>query len=107
MLGVDPDTHRTETVTLLDRGATILLYTDGLIERRDKDLDDSLQVLKETVQGLVSESLEDLVDELLDQMVSTDNEDDVAVLAIRFHRQDRPRPAEAGPEILPENIDPT
>ena len=35
MLGVDPTARRSESVVSLDRGTTVLLYTDGLIERRD------------------------------------------------------------------------
>ena len=42
MLGVDPTAQRHESVVTLDRGATVLLYTDGLVERRDADLDQGL-----------------------------------------------------------------
>ena len=34
-----PRPRRRESVVTLDRGATVLLYTDGLVERRDADLD--------------------------------------------------------------------
>ena len=37
--GRRPDAVRRESVVTLDRGSTVLLYTDGLIERRDADLD--------------------------------------------------------------------
>jgi hypothetical protein len=33
-------------------------------------------------------------------------EDDVALLAVRVHPQDRPRPAEAGPQRVPPGIRP-
>ena len=33
-------------------------------------------------------------------------EDDVAVVAVRLHRQDRPRPAEAGPNLVPPHVPP-
>src|SRR4051794_20550987 len=39
MLGVDPDVLRTEHVVALEPGATIVLYTDGLVERRGSTLD--------------------------------------------------------------------
>jgi hypothetical protein len=29
------------------------------------------------------------------------SEDDVALVAVRLHPEDRPRPAEAGPEVTP------
>jgi hypothetical protein len=31
-------------------------------------------------------------------------EDDVALVGVRLHRQDRPRPAEAGPRRLPGGV---
>jgi hypothetical protein len=31
-------------------------------------------------------------------------DDDVALVAVRLHRQDRPRPAEAGPNIVPPTV---
>ena len=102
MLGVDAATHRAETVTLLERGSTILLYTDGLIERRGAHLDDGLRALADCLKDLADLPLSELVDAVLRRMVTTDNEDDVALIAVRLHRQDLPRPAEAGPHVLPE-----
>ena len=46
MLGVDSHARRTEQIAVLDAGTTVLLYTDGLIERRDADLDAGLDRLK-------------------------------------------------------------
>jgi hypothetical protein len=31
-------------------------------------------------------------------------EDDVALVAVRLHRQDRPRPPEAGPNVVPPDV---
>ena len=31
-------------------------------------------------------------------------DDDVALVAVRLHRQDRPRPAEAGPTVVPPSL---
>jgi hypothetical protein len=31
-------------------------------------------------------------------------EDDVALVAVRLHPQDRPRPATAGPERVPDDV---
>ena len=47
LLGVDAATVRRESVVTLDRGATVLLYTDGLIERRDADLDAGMVRLRD------------------------------------------------------------
>ena len=42
-----------------------------------------------------------LCDRLLEEMLGDGVEDDVAVLAVRAHPVDQPRPAEAGPEWVP------
>jgi hypothetical protein len=39
LLGVDPATRRRERELVLQRGSVVVLYTDGLIERQDQDLD--------------------------------------------------------------------
>ena len=88
----------------LDRGATVLLYTDGLIERRDADLDAGMVRLREALIELADLPLEELLDELLERLVHGRPEDDVALVAVRLHRQDRPRPAEAGPNRVPPNV---
>jgi serine phosphatase RsbU (regulator of sigma subunit) len=45
LLGADPDASYTETVTSLEAGDLLLLFTDGLIERRDQPIDDALDSL--------------------------------------------------------------
>jgi serine phosphatase RsbU (regulator of sigma subunit)/PAS domain-containing protein len=87
LLGVDPEASRRESVVTLDRGATVLLYTDGLVERRDADLDAGLVRLREAVIELAHLPLEEMLDEVLERMVEGRPEDDVAVVAVRLHRQ--------------------
>ena len=101
LLGVDPTTARTEQVVEVERGSTVLLYTDGLVERRTSDLDEGQRRLSEVVAEIVDQPLEDLCDALIDHMVDGRPDDDVALVAARLHRQDRPRPAEAGPNEVP------
>jgi serine phosphatase RsbU (regulator of sigma subunit)/PAS domain-containing protein len=104
LLGVDPETRRQESVVTLDRGATVLLYTDGLVERRDADLDAGMVRLRDAVIELADLPLDELLDELIERLVHGRPEDDVALVAVRLHRQDRPRPAEAGPNSVPPNV---
>jgi serine phosphatase RsbU (regulator of sigma subunit) len=104
LLGVDPEAQRRESVVTLDRGATVLLYTDGLIERRDADLDDGLVRLRDTLVELADRPLEELLDEVLERLVHGRPEDDVALVAVRLHAQDEPRPREAGPRRVPPNV---
>jgi PAS domain S-box-containing protein len=106
LLGVDSETQRRESVVTLDRGATVLLYTDGLIERRDADLDAGLVRLRDTLVELSDRPLGELLDEVIERLVHGRPEDDVALVAVRLHRQDQPRPAEAGPQSVPPNVPP-
>ncbi|WP_432509382.1 SpoIIE family protein phosphatase [Kineococcus auxinigenes] len=108
LLGVLPDTERKDSEVVLDRGSTVVLYTDGLVERRDQPLQEGLERLQEVLEDLAAEDtdLDTLVDRLLQEMLPPDPEDDVAVVAVRLHRQDRPRPAEAGPHRVPPHVPP-
>jgi PAS domain S-box-containing protein len=104
LLGVDAEARRRESVVTLDRGTTVLLYTDGLIERRDADLDGGMVRLRNALIELADLPLDEMLDELLDRLVHGRPDDDVALVAVRLHRQDRRRPAEAGPERVPPTV---
>jgi len=106
LLGVAPDTKRREYVTVLEAGSTILLYTDGLVERRDRDLDAGTAELVEVLRACAGLPLEDLCDEVLERLFLPDAQDDVAMLGLRLHPQDAPRPPEAGPQVVPDSIEP-
>lgn len=106
MLGVDHTTQREDSVVTLHRGTTVLLYTDGLIERRNSTLDVGMNRLRATAGELAHRPLDELCDKLLDQLVEGTPEDDVALVAIRLHRQDRPRPDQADPPGIPLTVGP-
>lgn len=97
LLGLDPRTERREHVVSLPRESVVLLYTDGLVERRSESLDAGFDRLHAVLSDLASEGLptDELCDRVLERMVPESPEDDVALVAVRLHRQDRPRPAEA------------
>jgi serine phosphatase RsbU (regulator of sigma subunit) len=84
MLGVDAGAARTETVTQLTVGSTVLLFTDGLVERRDGDLDSGTARLHAALAELASLPLEELCDELVERLVHGRPEDDVALVALRL-----------------------
>jgi PAS domain S-box-containing protein len=106
MLGVDPEARRTDhTVDLPDRH-TLLLVTDGLVERRGCDLDEGMARLREVLRDLGEVPLEELLDTVLARLVPSAGEDDVAIVAVRGYPEDRPRPAEAGPNRrVPPGVD--
>ena len=81
MLGIDADTARTESTVPLPAGATVLLYTDGLVERRGHSLDDGLQGLRDIVSSLTGLSTDQLCDQVLERLLPVQSEDDVALLA--------------------------
>ena len=101
MLGIEPTAPRTDHTVDLGDGQTLLLVTDGLVERRDADLDQGVAALREALRDLGELPLEQLCDTLLARMLPVDAEDDVALVAVRIYAEDRPRPPEAGPNRLP------
>ena len=85
LLGIDPGTARAESEAVVEAGTTVLLYTDGLIERRGQDLDAGLQVLRHALSELAGLPLPQLCDALLARLLPDDAEDDVALVAVRLH----------------------
>lgn len=83
LLGVDPDIPRPEATVTLPAHSTLLLYTDGLIERRDETLDDSMMRLARHTADLAREPLDAFCDELLIRL-GADSPDDLAILAVRL-----------------------
>lgn len=104
VLGWDPATERCDYEHVLQPGSTVLLYTDGLIERRGVSLERGLEWLLEAAAGLAGAPLEELCDALL-ALVGEDLDDDVALLALRAHPEDAPRPVEAGPVQVPAGLE--
>jgi serine phosphatase RsbU (regulator of sigma subunit) len=84
MLGIDPEAERAESVVPLRPGTTVLLYTDGLVERRDSTLDDGMTRLADHLRGLRGRPLDQLCDALLEAMLRGTPQDDVALVALRL-----------------------
>ncbi len=83
-IGVDASLEFEAGEVQLEQGSTILLYTDGLVERRGSPLDEGLRRLAEAASASEDDP-EELVESVLGALIG-DNErpDDIAVLAIRF-----------------------
>jgi CheY-like chemotaxis protein len=65
-------------------GGTLVLYTDGLIERREVTIDDGLAALA-TAASRVDDELDDFCQRLLVELAPPEIHDDVAVVALRRH----------------------
>jgi serine phosphatase RsbU (regulator of sigma subunit) len=82
LLGLDPRTKRADHVIDLPNGSTLLLYTDGLVERRGESLDDGLHRLAAAF-AKASPQPEDVTEELIAAMLPEPPEDDVVLLVVR------------------------
>ncbi|RBY96021.1 histidine kinase [Blastococcus sp. TF02-8] len=89
LLGVDPSVARTEHEVEIERGSTLLLYTDGLVERRDQVFDDGVELLAEALAELRSRPVEEMCDQLIGRLLPDGGEDDVALVAVRLRPQER------------------
>ncbi len=96
LLGVDPRTPRRDAVETLPSGATVVLYTDGLVERRDADLDEGLDRLRAAAGDLAGQTTEATCDTLLARL-APERADDVALLALRVLPGAGPPRAEPSP----------
>jgi serine phosphatase RsbU (regulator of sigma subunit) len=82
-LGVAPDRGRPEHHTTLPAGSTLLLYTDGLIESRDHDLDAGLSCLADLLGRSTDLDLEQLCDRIVTELLpDAGADDDVALIAV-------------------------
>ncbi|MBY8344404.1 SpoIIE family protein phosphatase [Streptomyces spinosirectus] len=89
-LGTGGWMHSSGTVPL-GPGATAVLYTDGLVERRNEDLDEGIAALERALSGATG-TPQVVCDRLVRSAgVTADHDDDVAVLVLQH-------PARTGPD---------
>ena len=89
VLGLGAGQQRVQQEARLERGSTLLLYTDGLVERRDRPMDVRLGELRDVVHavaGVEGADVETLCDQLLVRMLPDGSDDDVAIVAVRVTR---------------------
>jgi serine phosphatase RsbU (regulator of sigma subunit) len=79
---------RTDAEVTLEPGDTLLLYTDGLIERRDSDIDRAIATVRARAVELRAAPPAAIVDALLDDFAAEQSalagDDDIAVFAIQI-----------------------
>ncbi|MEV4344913.1 SpoIIE family protein phosphatase [Actinoplanes sp. NPDC049596] len=83
LLGINAPRPPDDLEFVLPPGGTLVLYTDGLVERRDADIDVGLTALA-AAAATVEPNLDDFCRRLLSQLGGTGQQaDDIAVVALR------------------------
>jgi anti-sigma regulatory factor (Ser/Thr protein kinase) len=84
-LSGDETIARPQDSTILEPGSLLVLYSDGLVERRQERIGDGLARLAAAGRGLAGLPLEDVCGNLMAALgVDASRDDDVAVMAMRF-----------------------
>ncbi|MEO3759603.1 SpoIIE family protein phosphatase [Mycobacterium sp. B14F4] len=84
-LAVQRNQPRPQASCPLAPGSTLMLYTDGLVERRDQSIDDQIAQVAEVVAGTVALPIEKVADAVLGKLAPVGGyDDDVAILLYRL-----------------------
>ncbi|MGY1742801.1 MULTISPECIES: PP2C family protein-serine/threonine phosphatase [unclassified Blastococcus] len=81
----DPDPAAAAVLDVPAAG-TLLVFTDGLVERRGEDLDTGLQRLRDAAAGRDGEPLPQALDGLMRDLGAAGGQDDTVLLGIRWAR---------------------
>ncbi|WP_006242723.1 SpoIIE family protein phosphatase [Mycolicibacterium tusciae] len=83
-LAVQRNEPRPQASRALTAGSTLLLYTDGLVERRDRSIDEQIDRVAEVVSETVDLPVESVADEILRRLAPEGGyDDDVAIVVYR------------------------
>ncbi|MCL2422411.1 MAG: SpoIIE family protein phosphatase [Micrococcales bacterium] len=84
----------------LPTGSVVVLYTDGLVERRDRPLEDGLAALARSLRSAPDGTAAQIRDHLLATLVQDQPEDDVCLLVVRG-RGTQVRPVDHRVNVVP------
>ncbi|MGW9309519.1 ATP-binding SpoIIE family protein phosphatase [Saccharomonospora azurea] len=102
-IGVSSAPQRRRRVTVpIPHGASLLFYTDGLVERRDRPLEEGLAALCEAARTGPADLL---CAEVMSKLVGTEvPADDIAVLAVRRQTPSAPHKLDLEIDAVPEAL---
>jgi PAS domain S-box-containing protein len=83
-LGLSWDLPYEESLAKFRSGSTLVLFTDGLVDRRDVSVGEGLERLRAAAAAREDLELDDLCGALLEILVPPDASDDVAILTARL-----------------------
>jgi PAS domain S-box-containing protein len=83
-LAVQRDGSRPQSSVVLPPGSTLMLYTDGLVERRETSIDDGIARVSATVAGGMHLPVNSVADAVLSELAPpTGYDDDIAIVVYR------------------------
>jgi serine phosphatase RsbU (regulator of sigma subunit)/anti-sigma regulatory factor (Ser/Thr protein kinase) len=80
--------QRSATLSVLP-GTALVFFTDGLVERRERGVDEGLEALRRAVPT-PDVAIGSMLTEILDQLVPRGSDDDLALLGLKWEVEDRP-----------------
>ncbi|MGI5479234.1 SpoIIE family protein phosphatase [Streptomyces lavendofoliae] len=84
LLGTEAGVPRVNATSVLPPRSTLVLYTDGLVESPRHPIDHGMERLRRHAASLAHRPLESFSDLLMERARPLDNDDDVALLAVRL-----------------------
>lgn len=86
-LAVQSEEPRPQAIRALTSGSTLLLYTDGLVERRGDAIDSQIERLGEVLAETTAQPIESVADAVLAKLMPDNGfDDDVAIVLYRLER---------------------
>lgn len=82
-IGVEADSHYHSATVVVPPAATMLAFTDGLVERRGESLDEGLERLR-AAAARHHVALPELLGTLVTELVDGRSEDDIAIVGVRW-----------------------
>ncbi|MBX9245351.1 SpoIIE family protein phosphatase [Actinotalea ferrariae] len=82
LLGLDPTAPRAERMLVLTPGTTLVLYTDGLVERRGESIDVGVERLVRVVRAEGGGTSDELAEAIVAELGPESRDDDLALLVV-------------------------